>query len=125
MYKKELDEEMHCHPDYLTVLSKEIFEGLNWEKRGFNINGEYLNNLRFVDDVALIAKNNKEVHTVIKELISQEKETGMLINAQKTKILNKKKDGNIIKIMNKEIENMEEVIYLGQLNSFEDSTKKK
>ncbi len=48
----------------------------------------------------------------------------MSINRQKTKILNKKKDGNIIKITNEEIENVEEVIYLGQLISFQDSTKK-
>ncbi len=73
--------------------------------------------------MVLIAKDKEELHTLIEELDSQGKEAVMSINIQKTKILNKKKNGNTIKIMNEEIENVEEVIYLGQL-ILQDSTKK-
>ncbi len=52
---------------------EEIFRGLNWEKNGININGEYLNNLRFAEDVVLIAKDKEELHTMIEELDSQGK----------------------------------------------------
>ncbi len=35
----------------------EIFRNLDWENKGIKINGEYLNNLRFADDVVVISDN--------------------------------------------------------------------
>lgn len=34
--------------------SEEICRNLNWGKKGIKINGEFLNNLRFADDVTLV-----------------------------------------------------------------------
>lgn len=40
---------------------EEIFKQLIWEDKGIKIRDEFINNLRFADDVILIAKNSHEL----------------------------------------------------------------
>ena len=36
--------------ELFTVVFEEVFKNLEWEEAGIQINGEYLNNLKFADD---------------------------------------------------------------------------
>ena len=52
-----------------TTALEELFQQMNWEERGLNINGEYLNNLSFADDIVLLTvvfqEMLKELHKKI------------------------------------------------------------
>ncbi|KAK8765934.1 hypothetical protein V5799_007282 [Amblyomma americanum] len=68
-----------------TACLQEVFRGLNWEQLGIRINGEYLNNLRFADDIALLSHSGGELQIMINELDRQSRSMGLKINMQKTK----------------------------------------
>ena len=102
---------------------EEIFRKLKWEGRGIKINGEYLNNLRFADDIILIAKNEGELNEMLQELNAKGKKAGLQINWNKTKIMSSGHEPSIV-VEGINIENTSEIIYLGQLISLEHRTNK-
>ncbi len=59
---------------------QEIFRTINCEGKGININGENLRNLRFADDVTLIAKNEDELIELLKDLDKNARITGLEMN---------------------------------------------
>lgn len=106
-------------PNIFNCVLQEIFRKFNWKEKGIKINGEWLNNLRFADDIVLIGKNIEEIELMLKDLDKVAKEYGLNMNELKTKIManyNTKKFE--IKISNMEIEKVEEIKYLGQIFSF-------
>ena len=44
------------------------FKQLDWEKKGLDKNKEYLNNLRFVNDIVQLTKRPAELQEMLKEL---------------------------------------------------------
>ncbi len=104
-------------PNLFNCVLEEVFRGLNWDGRGLNINGEYLINLRFADDVILISNNTKELEEMGKELIKMSTRAGLKINSEKTQWITNGAD-KIIHLEGKEIKCSEEVTYLGQIISF-------
>ena len=102
---------------------EEIFGKLNWENKGININGEKMNNLRFADDVVLISESDEELKSMIKEINEAGQKAGLMINLEKTKTMSSNHELQI-KIDNKNIENTNEIIYLGQTISLENRTAK-
>ena len=71
---------------------------MEWEKKGINVNGKYLNNLRFADDIVLISSNIEELRGMIIDLIKESKKARLEMNFEKTKILGQKEEGIEIKI---------------------------
>ncbi len=103
---------------------EEVFRGLEWDGKGLKINGKYLNNLRFADDIVLIAKNENELQTMMTELNEKSKIAGLSINFDKTKILSRSKKINFnFNLNNINIEIVNKFVYLGQLIMFENRTK--
>ena len=100
-----------------------IFRDLNWENYGLKIDGVSLTNLRFADDVTLIAKNAEELQEMLKQLVQKSDEYGLQINYGKTCILTNAEKTKIT-INQKKIEYADEVTYLGQLVSFKDQQNK-
>ncbi len=86
--------------------------------------GEWLNNLRFADDVILIAKNIMELEGMVRELLEESRKAGLYINTNKTKIINSGEKCNI-SINGKIIEEVEDTAYLGQVISFKNKEKKR
>lgn len=85
-----------------------MFKHLNWEGNGIKIDGEYLHHLRFANDVVLRRDDPLELKTMIQQL---HQKIGVEVNITKTKILSTQ---NIkLSIGGKEIENVDEYIYLG------------
>ena len=46
---------------FTTAIEEEVFKTLNLEKNGVNVDGEYLTDLRFADDVALTTTSVKDM----------------------------------------------------------------
>ena len=89
-------------------------------KKGIGINGEYLNNLRFADDVILIAKSHKELQEMVEELINMGEEAGLEMNLGKTVYITNNDKVPKIRIKQQQLEKQDEAIYLGQLISTKD-----
>lgn len=103
-------------PSIFNIVLEEIFRSLDWKGRGLQISGEYLSNLRFADDLVLIAKN-------LSDLYHKSKLAGLELNWNKTKIM-PKTPGINIEIEGTKTENVEEIVYLGQLISSENNISK-
>ncbi len=104
-------------PSLFNCALEEAFKKLDRKRRGVPINGKYINNLKYADDMVLIAKNYRDLEGMAQELIIKCKEAGLSINSKKTKILGK---GNQQNISGRgKIEVVREVEYLGQIILFE------
>ncbi|KAK0402275.1 hypothetical protein QR680_016244 [Steinernema hermaphroditum] len=73
-------------PKLFKATLEEIFRELDWEDFGININGRKLSNLRFADDIALIANTEEELQQLVTELDEVSRRSGLNMNREKTKI---------------------------------------
>jgi len=105
-------------PKLFTALLEEVFKTLDWEKAGISINGDYLSNLRFADDIIEVACSPDELESKLQELSDASTKVGLKMNFSKTKVMfNQFVQPKEIKVSGKVIETVEEYIYLGQLQS--------
>jgi len=65
---------------FMTVLEY-AFKQLEWEQRCINIDDKRLNNLRFADDIVLIADDIQEAQEMLTELANATTKIGLQINA--------------------------------------------
>lgn len=62
-------EEDTISPKLLTLVLPGIFKKSKWDTRGINIDGIYLNHLRFVENIVLMANNLQEFVAFILHLL--------------------------------------------------------
>lgn len=106
-------------PILFVLVLEMVFWRLGWEEVGIEINGKWLSNLRFADDIVLFAKGIEQLEEMIKQLLVMCEEVGLYPNYQKTKLMtNGVKEE--FEINNHKLAYVEEYIYLGQLISFSD-----
>ncbi|MBS2634235.1 hypothetical protein KFY46_26320, partial [Salmonella enterica subsp. enterica serovar 1,4,[5],12:i:-] len=74
-------------PMLFTACLQEVFRALDWEELGIRVNGEYLSNLRFADDIALMSNEGDELQLMITELDAESRRVGLKINMHKTKVM--------------------------------------
>ena len=55
-------------PKLFTATLESMFRRLNWENKGLKIDGEFLSNLRFADDMFLCTKTPQELQQMLQEL---------------------------------------------------------
>ena len=55
-------------PKLFTLALEDVFKELAWEKKGIRIDGSYLNNLRFADDIVLISSDVSELGEMLEQL---------------------------------------------------------
>ena len=67
-----------------------MFRRFDWSNRGVPINGKKLSNLRFADDVTIIAQNLEELERSLNELSVASIQHGFKINMTKTDVLRNK-----------------------------------
>ena len=102
-------------PKLFTACLEEIFKKLNWENLGIRVNGEYLTDLRFADDIVLISEKGEELQQMIEELHRESRRVGLSMNMKKTKVMfNDHAQKQQINIMNQALEEVNEYVYLGQ-----------
>ncbi len=104
-------------PKLFNGLVEEVFQKLNWEGKG--INGEWLNNLRFPNDITLFSQNRKELENMANELAEQCHKVGLSVIVNKTILLSN--ENYEIKIGNEIIKMKSSTTYLGQIVSFKDN----
>ena len=71
------------HQTSLTDILAEAFE--DYKKLGINVDGYRLKDLRFADDIALIADSENDPQTLIERVHDVSKKYGMEIGIPKTK----------------------------------------
>src|ERR1700753_4275953 len=62
---------------------------------GKNVNGKFLNHLRFADDIILIATDLDQLQTMMNQLHQVSSKIGLKMNLSKTKIMTIPKSKNI------------------------------
>ena len=77
-------------PKLFTACLEMIFRNLDWENKGIRIDGEYLSNLRFADDIALFAENLHDLQKMLDELNEESKKVGLYMNFSKTNVMRNK-----------------------------------
>ncbi len=60
-------------PKLFTACLEEVFKKLEWDDMGLKIDGEYLNNLRFADDLVLVSNSGEDLEKMISDLHRQSK----------------------------------------------------
>ena len=58
-------------PKLFTATFESIFRRLNWENKGVKIDGEFLSNLCFADDIFLCTETPQELQQMLQELGKQ------------------------------------------------------
>ena len=117
-------------PKLFTACLEEIFRKLEWRDKGIKIGDEYLNNLRFADDIVLFSESVYELQLLINELNTESLKVGLKMNKKKTKVMyNNQVQVEQIQVQDEVLEVVNEYIYLGQLvqtkTSFEAEIKRR
>ena len=85
--EKEYVKAVYCHPAYLSYaeyIMRNI--GLDEAQAGIKIAGRNINNLRYADDITLMAESEEELKSLSMKVKESEK-AGLKLNIQKTKIM--------------------------------------
>ena len=84
---KEYTKAVHCHPAYLTY-AEYIMQnaGLDEAQAGIKIARRNINNLRYADDITLMAES-KELKSLLMKMKEENEKVGLTLNIQKTKIM--------------------------------------
>ncbi|KAK6763962.1 hypothetical protein RB195_024337 [Necator americanus] len=74
-------------PKLFTAALQWIMKSLSWEERGIRVDGRFLSNLRFADDIVLFSSSTNEAETMLNKLNEAEKRIGLRINRKKTQFM--------------------------------------
>ena len=61
--------------------------GLEEAQAGIKIAGRNINNLRYADDITLMAESEEELKSLLMKVKEESEQTGLKLNVQKTKIM--------------------------------------
>ena len=61
--------------------------GLEEAQAGVKIAGRNINNLRYADDITLMAESEKELRSILMKVKEESEKAGLTLNIQKTKIM--------------------------------------
>ena len=103
-----------------------LFRAIN-SVEGIKIGGMNINNLRYADDTALLAESEQNLQNILNKVNEEGEKFGMRINVKKTKVMVVTKSGmnkcNLY-LGEKEIEQVDSFVYLGQLITNEGKNEK-
>ncbi|MFH4984690.1 hypothetical protein AB6A40_011399, partial [Gnathostoma spinigerum] len=73
-------------PKLFTTCLEMVFRNISWSG-GANIDGEWITQLRFADDIVLVSRDTTEAEKMLHELDQQGKKVGLKVNVAKTKFM--------------------------------------
>ena len=82
-------------------------------KGGITIGGRRINNLRYADDIVLLASSQEELQDLLTRIAEVGKEYNLMINVNKTKVMSSDGQKPSISIGNTELEQVTKFPYLG------------
>ena len=112
-------------PKLFTTAIHEILRKSQFGTTGIPIDGEILTDLRFADDIALLAKNTDELNAQLNEINQEGNKVGMKIHRGKTKYMTNNENANNATIAGEEIEKVTHYKYLGQTMYMKEATNAK
>ena len=115
-------------PTLFNLYTEKIFRHII-NMKGVNVGGKNYNNLRYADDTALLAGNEKELTELTSKINEVGKQFGMKINIKKTKVMVVSRKPNSPKINiaidGQHIEQVTSYMYLGSLITEDGRCKKR
>ena len=103
-------------PYLFNIYTEFIFRESN-ELEGTNVHGLNLNNLRYADDTALLATDQRDLQKIVSKVKEESSKAGLDMNVKKTKtmIISKQPKGKLldIKVDNQSLEQVDKFKYLG------------
>ena len=73
-------------PDLFNLYSETILRGLE-DMPGLKIGGKIINNLRYADNTALIAENQKDLQNLLNVVKNESRKKGLDLNSKKTEVM--------------------------------------
>jgi len=98
-------------PKLFTLALEDVFRRLDWDKKGLRVDGGYLSDLRFADDIVLIISTKEELIEMLTDLKRESGKIGFNMNIDKSKLLTP--DPGDVHLKGQQIEKVNEYIYLG------------
>ena len=80
---KEYFKAVYCHPAYLRAEYIMLNARLDEAQVGIKIAGKNINNLRYADDIILMAENEEELKRVVMKVNEEVEKLGLKLNIQK------------------------------------------
>ncbi len=74
-------------PKLFTATLESIFGRVNRENKGVKIDGEFLSNLHFANDIFLCTETPQELQQMLQELSDESSQMGLKMNITKTKVM--------------------------------------
>ena len=94
-------------PDLFSSYSEQIMRQIK-DIPGVKVNGHMINNVRYADDIAIIAESENKLHKLMDKIVSESEKMGLSLNARKTETMVVSRKPTIsnccIKVNNKEIQ---------------------
>ena len=86
--KKEYIKAVYCHPAYLTYMQSIMQNArLDEAQAGIKTARRNINNLRYADDITLMAESKEELKSLLMKVKEESEKVGLKLNIQKTKIM--------------------------------------
>ena len=78
---KEFEKAVYCHPTYLAYMQSTSWEMavLDESQAGIKISGSNVNNLRYADDITLMAESEEELKSLLMRVKEESKITGLML----------------------------------------------
>ncbi|KAK6753824.1 hypothetical protein RB195_013047 [Necator americanus] len=111
-------------PKLFTAALQWIMKSLSWEERGIRVDGRFISNLRFADDIVLFPSSIGEAGTMLNVLNEAGKIIGLQINREKAQFMKNAhcEDGEV-QLEDSEIVKTSSYVYLGRSMNMENDLK--
>ncbi|KAK6726534.1 hypothetical protein RB195_004703 [Necator americanus] len=111
-------------PKLFTAALQRIMKSLSWEERGIRVDGRFLSNLRFADDIVLFSSSTNEAETMLNELNEAGKRIGLRINRKKTQFMkNAHCEEGEVQLEDSQIVETPSYVYFGRCMNMENDLK--
>ena len=74
---KEYDKAVYCHPAYLTYMQDTLCKMLGWMNHKLESRSPNINNLRYADDITLMAESEEELKSLLMRVKEKSEKTGL------------------------------------------------
>ncbi|EYB81048.1 hypothetical protein Y032_0394g639 [Ancylostoma ceylanicum] len=102
-------------PKLFTAALQYAMSELDWEDKGYSIDGKKISNLRFADDIVLVANSTAEMETMVNELNVAGLKIGLEMNMSKTQLMvNQWCDAGEVNLAGKTLQRVDSYVYLGR-----------
>ncbi|WKX95022.1 hypothetical protein Q1695_011906 [Nippostrongylus brasiliensis] len=102
-------------PKLFTAALQDAMKNLDWDAKGYPVDGKRISNLRFADDIVLISNSTAETEEMLSELNMAGRKIGLNMNMSKTQFMvNQWCDTGLVKLNEVALQRVDSYVYLGR-----------